>query len=100
MRVLNVNDAADEMADQGSNQAPDDASIDFEDALAQLESLVEQMETGTLSLEESLRAFERGVRLARHCQTVLEQAELRVKALLQDGTEASVPDSGASENDL
>ena len=69
--------------DDTVGEGSDDASIDFENALAQLEGLVEQMETGSLSLEESLRAFERGTRLARHCQTVLEQAELRVKALLQ-----------------
>ena len=85
-----------ENAEEGSN----DGSVDFEEALAQLEGLVERMETGSLSLEESLRAFERGVHLARHCQTVLEKAELRVKALLQDGSEAPVPDSGAGEDDF
>lgn len=94
-----MSDATDDTGNTGE-EASNDASIDFEDALAQLEGLVEKMETGSLSLEESLRAFESGVRLARHCQTVLEQAELRVKALLQDGTEAPVPDSGAGEDDL
>lgn len=93
-----MSDATDDTAETGGGS--NDASIDFEHALAQLEALVEKMETGSLSLEESLRAFERGVRLARHCQTVLEQAELRVKALLQDGTEVPVPDSGAGEDDL
>ena len=91
-----MSDAADDTPEEASN----DASIDFEDALAQLEELVEKMETGSLSLEESLRAFERGTRLARHCQTVLERAELRVKALLQDGSEVPVPESGAGDDDL
>ncbi len=91
-----MSDATNDTGAEGSN----DDSIDFEKALAELEGLVEKMETGSLSLEESLRAFERGVRLARHCQTVLEQAELRVKALLQDGTEVPVPDSGTGEDDL
>ena len=83
-----------------TDDTPEASSLDYEHALEQLEALVEKMETGALSLEESLRAFERGVRLARHCQTVLEQAELRVKALLQDGTEVPVPGSGADEDDL
>ena len=91
-----MSDATDDTPEEASNEA----SIDFEDALAQLEELVEKMETGSLSLEESLRAFERGTRLARHCQTVLEQAELRVKALLQDGSEKPMPDSGAGDDDL
>ena len=54
---------------------------DFENALTQLETLVERMEGGELSLEESLGAYERGVGLYRHCQTALEQAELRVRLL-------------------
>lgn len=97
-----MSDATDDRAGtpETADEEANEASIDFEDALAQLEGIVEKMETGALSLEDSLRAFERGVRLARHCQTVLAQAELRVKALLQDGTEAPVPDSGASEDEL
>ena len=63
---------------------------DFEQSLDALEQLVEQMERGDLSLEESLSAYERGVGLYRKCQTALEQAELRVR-LLSDPTE---PDSG------
>ena len=46
-----------------------------------LEDLVARMETGEMTLEESLAAYERGVRLYRHCQTALEQAELRVRLL-------------------
>ncbi|MFL6586764.1 MAG: exodeoxyribonuclease VII small subunit [Luteimonas sp.] len=54
---------------------------DFENALTQLETLVERMEGGELSLEESLGAYERGVGLYRRCQQALEDAELRVKLL-------------------
>ena len=54
---------------------------DFEQSLDALEQLVEQMERGDLSLEESLSAYERGVGLYRKCQTALEQAELRVRLL-------------------
>jgi len=54
---------------------------DFEASLDQLEQLVEKMEHGEMSLEESLAAYERGVGLYRKCQTALEQAELRVRLL-------------------
>jgi exodeoxyribonuclease VII small subunit len=54
---------------------------DFEQSLDALEQLVEKMEQGEMSLEESLAAYERGVGLYRRCQTALEQAELRVRLL-------------------
>ena len=54
---------------------------DFEQSLHALEALVGTMEAGDMSLEESLAAYERGVGLYRHCQTALEQAELRVRLL-------------------
>ncbi|MET0807721.1 exodeoxyribonuclease VII small subunit [Pseudoxanthomonas gei] len=53
----------------------------FEQSLDELESLVEKMELGEMSLEESLAAYERGVGLYRTCQSALEQAELRVRLL-------------------
>ncbi len=65
---------------------PDPASeaspvADFEQSLDALEQLVEKMEHGEMSLEDSLAAYERGVGLYRRCQTALEQAELRVRLL-------------------
>lgn len=54
---------------------------DFEQSLDALEQLVEKMEHGELSLEESLAAYERGVGLYRRCQSALEHAELRVRLL-------------------
>ena len=54
----------------------------FEQSLDELEQLVAKMEGGELSLDESLRSFERGIALFRNCQNALEQAELRVKLLL------------------
>ena len=53
----------------------------FEHSLEELEQLVERMETGELSLEESLAAYERGVGLYRTCHQALEEAELRVRLL-------------------
>tara|TARA_A100001037_G_scaffold297272_3_gene319038 strand:- start:2368 stop:2604 length:237 start_codon:yes stop_codon:yes gene_type:complete len=57
---------------------------DFESALAELEDLVEQLESGELPLEESLKAFEKGIALTRHCQNALKAAELKVKALTEN----------------
>jgi exodeoxyribonuclease VII small subunit len=59
--------------------------FNFEEALASLEALVEAMEDGDLSLEESLKAFEQGIKLTRECQTALEQAEQKVQLLVKDG---------------
>ena len=58
---------------------------DFETSLDELETLVEQMESGDLTLEESLQAFERGVALTRSCQNALKSAELRVQKLTSSG---------------
>ena len=72
--------------------APTSPPADFEHALDELERLVEQMEGGELSLEDSLSSFERGIGLFRHCQQSLEQAELRVRLLLDpDAPESAEP---------
>ena len=57
----------------------------FESAMAQLETLVSKMESGDLSLEESLKAFEKGVNLTRFCQDQLQKAELKVQELNSKG---------------
>ncbi|GGA07394.1 exodeoxyribonuclease VII small subunit [Dyella caseinilytica] len=57
-------------------------AADFERSLDELEQLVARMEGGEMSLDESLSAFERGIGLYRHCQQALDQAELRVRLLL------------------
>jgi exodeoxyribonuclease VII small subunit len=61
---------------------------DFEQALAELETVVERLEHGELPLEEALRQFERGVELARSCQESLKQAEQKVEILLRKTPEA------------
>ena len=55
---------------------------EFERSLDELEQLVAKLEHGDLSLDDSLKAFERGVALYRNCQSALDQAELKVKLLL------------------
>jgi exodeoxyribonuclease VII small subunit len=59
------------------------AASDFERSLAELEAIVEKLEQGELSLDESLRHFERGVQLTRVCQSALKQAEQKVEILLR-----------------
>lgn len=56
---------------------------EFEHSLAELEQLVESMESGELSLEDSLTAFEKGVKLTRDCQTKLSEAEQKVELLME-----------------
>ncbi len=63
----------------------DTKTPDFESTLAELEALVQRLEKGDLSLDESLKAYERAVVLSRACQVSLQEAELRVKKLTQDG---------------
>jgi len=60
-----------------------DAAPEFERALAELETIVEKLERGDLSLDESLAYFERGVQLTRVCQSALKQAEQKVDILMR-----------------
>ena len=57
--------------------------IKFEDALSKLESIVEKLEQGELSLEESLAAFEEGIRLSRMCSKRLDEAEKKIEVLIK-----------------
>ena len=63
-------------------------TVDFEQALGELEAVVERLEHGELPLEEALKQFERGVELARSCQAALKQAEQKVEILLQKTPDA------------
>lgn len=58
-------------------------NFNFETALEELNTIVEKMEQGGLSLEESLKNFERGVELTRQCQQALQSAEQKVQILLK-----------------
>lgn len=70
-----------------------DKSIkDFEKSLLRLEQIVQQMENGELGLEESLKQFEQGIKLAKNCQNALSSAELKVNQLIeQNGLQQSIP---------
>lgn len=64
-----------------------DRISEFERSLAELEALVGRMESGELSLEESLKEFERGIGLSRACQASLKAAELKIEALINENGE-------------
>ncbi|AWM80361.1 exodeoxyribonuclease VII small subunit [Gammaproteobacteria bacterium ESL0073] len=59
------------------------ATQSFEESLLELQTLVERMESGNLSLEESLSDFEKGIRLTRECQQSLTDAEQKVQMLVE-----------------
>ena len=65
---------------------------DFEQSLAELESLVERMEEGELSLEESLKTYEQGIKLSRACKQALDRVEQRILVLTErEGEETLEP---------
>jgi exodeoxyribonuclease VII small subunit len=64
--------------------ASQESDFDFEQAIEELENLVSMMEDGELSLENSLKSFEEGIKLTRKCQTELNNAEKRVQVLINE----------------
>lgn len=73
--------------------------LNFEQALGELETLVTAMESGEMSLEESLKAFEQGVKLTRDCQQALTEAEQKVQLLLSEEGDTADFDSPADASD-
>ena len=76
-----------------ANKKKEPSLPDFEGTLKKLESIVTQMESGELSLEQALKNFEDGVALARECQQALRQAEQRVQVLMADNAESLPPEN-------
>ncbi|TFH87625.1 exodeoxyribonuclease VII small subunit [Billgrantia azerbaijanica] len=89
------------MAEQDKQSAETSAGTDFAATVERLERLVAQLESGELSLEGSLSAFEEGVRLTRDAQRRLDEAELRVRTLIErpDGGVDLEPFPPAAEDD-
>ena len=69
--------------------------LDYEAAVAELETLVERLEQGDISLEDSLKLYERGVLLSRDCQEALQAAEQKVQMLVQQSGQAKLVDFDA-----
>ena len=60
-------------------------NLNFEDSLAKLEGIVDALEDNDVSLEESVKKFEEGIKLVKDCQSQLKEAELKVNKLMGDG---------------
>jgi exodeoxyribonuclease VII small subunit len=71
----------------------------FEEALGRLEDIVKKMEAGEMTLEESLKAFEEGIKLARLCSRKLDEAERRVEILLKQEEELVIKPFKVEENE-
>jgi exodeoxyribonuclease VII small subunit len=71
-------------------ESPKETQLDFESALKELENIVERMEQGDMSLEQSLKEFEQGINLTRACQTALKEAEQKVQVLVEKNGQAEV----------
>jgi exodeoxyribonuclease VII small subunit len=76
----------------GANAVARRKKLDYEASIAELESLVERLEQGDISLEESLKLYESGVLITRDCQEALSQAEQKVQLLLRQGDQANLVD--------
>jgi exodeoxyribonuclease VII small subunit len=84
---------------QKSESSPE-ALPDFEQALSELETLVQKLETGDVPLEDALKTFERGVALTRQCQTALRTAQQKVEVLLaKNGDETVTPFDDEDDED-
>ncbi len=71
----------------------DIAALSFEDALKELEAIVQQLERGQVKLDEAITAYERGALLKRHCEQKLAEAKMKVEKIVfsADGTVGSQP---------
>jgi len=80
-------------------ETPAGAAASFEVMMKRLEELVRDMERGDLSLEDSIRSFEEGIKLVKQCTTVLGEAEKRIQRLTEEGgdTAGSREEPGAGE---
>ena len=73
--------------------ASSDKNINFEASLKELESIVEKLEDEDINLEDSVKSFEKGVNLVKQCQKQLQDAELKIKKLLDDGSSSEISKS-------
>ncbi len=71
----------------------DIASLSFEDALKELEGIVQQLERGQVKLDEAIAAYERGASLKRHCEQKLAEAKMKIEKIVfqADGSVGSQP---------
>ena len=87
------------MSTKPQNDKPVPQPIEFEKALHELETLVEELEIGELTLEESLKRYERGVALTRICQKTLTDAEQKVRVLTEKAGDTHIETIDLLSND-
>lgn len=80
--------------EQPSSFAGGDESLSFEEAMTRLERIVADLEGGRYTLEESLQKFEEGIALGNRCRSLLDQADVRVRSLVEAGDRLVVSDAG------
>jgi len=73
--------------------------FNYEKALNELEKVVEQMESGDQSLENSLKNFEKGIKLTRECQAALKAAEQKVQILIEENGQAFLEELDEDEDE-
>ncbi len=103
-KMISSDDATKALAPRGKDTAADKAGeeLDFAATMKRLEGIVKSLEGGTLSLEDSLKGFEEGIRLARNLESILDRAEKKVQEILNppDGdTDDGDIDDGDTEKD-
>ena len=69
-----------------------DKQTDFESSLKALESIVERLEDENINLDDSVKSFEEGINIVKECQKQLQEAELKIKTLLDDGSSIDIED--------
>lgn len=74
--------------------------MNFEEGIAKLETIVKKMEDGAMSLDESLEAFEEGVKLSKFCGQKLEEAQRRVNLLMEKNGKLETAPFGERDDDL
>ena len=80
------------MAPEKAHKEKDIAGLSFEEALVELEAIVQRLEKGELGLEDAIATYERGVGLKRRCEEKLKDAQLRVEKIeAKDGAAKAVP---------
>lgn len=72
--------------------------LSFEEALAELEKIVRGLESGQMTLENAIAAYERGAALRRHCEARLEEAEMRVRAIVKSTSVKSTSAQTTAQN--
>ena len=86
------------MSDENTSQVSANNIMTFETAFEQLQQTVKRLESGELSLEQSLKNFEEGVRLTRHCQEQLTGAEQRIEILTRASADGKIETQNFNPN--